>query len=109
MTYRLISDQAAIAADPGDPELELMAAAVGAHDPGALVLPCCAAGGTDAKWFNRLGIACFGFAPERLGNGFDLSRFVHGVDEHVPIDSLAFGARVLDTYLRTAPSSQETP
>jgi acetylornithine deacetylase/succinyl-diaminopimelate desuccinylase-like protein len=103
VTYRLVNDERPIASDPGDPELELIRGAVRAHDPGALVLPCCAGGGTDAKWFSRLGIACYGFAPERMAPGFELGRLVHGVDEHVPIDSLAFGARVLDTYLRADP------
>jgi hypothetical protein len=28
---------------------------------------------------------------------------VHGVDEHVLVDSLAFGVGVLDTYLRSDP------
>jgi acetylornithine deacetylase/succinyl-diaminopimelate desuccinylase-like protein len=103
VSYRLTNDSPAIATVPDDPELALIAAAVHAHDPGALVLPCCAGGGTDAKWFSRLGIACLGFAPEQMASGFEPSRYVHGVDEHVPIDSLAFGARVLDTYLRSAP------
>jgi acetylornithine deacetylase/succinyl-diaminopimelate desuccinylase-like protein len=107
VSYRLTNDSPAIATGPDDPELALIAAAVQAHDPGALVLPCCAGGGTDAKWFSRLGIACFGFAPERMAPGFQLSRYIHGVDEHVPIDSLAFGARVLDTYLRATPSERE--
>lgn len=108
VSYRLTNDEPPIATDPSDPELEVLAAAVTAHDPEALVLPCCAGGGTDAKWFSRLGIACYGFAPERLAPGFELGRYVHGVDEHVPIDSLAFGARVLDTLLRADPSPEET-
>jgi acetylornithine deacetylase/succinyl-diaminopimelate desuccinylase-like protein len=109
VSYRLVNDERPIAADPGDPELELIRDAVRAHDPGALVLPCCAGGGTDAKWFSRLGIACYGFAPERMAPGFELGRLVHGVDEHVPIDSLAFGARVLDTYLRADPDPDPDP
>ena len=112
VSWELLSDQAPIAADPADPELSRMAAAVRACDPHALVLPCVTGGGTDAKWFSRLGIACFGFAPEWTAADFDTGRYVHGVDEHVPVQALAFGARVLDTYLRadpTAPLSEETP
>jgi acetylornithine deacetylase/succinyl-diaminopimelate desuccinylase-like protein len=106
VSYRLLNDERPIAADPRDPELALIGAAVRAHDPEALVLPCCAGGGTDAKWFNRLGIACYGFAPERMTPGFPHGELVHGVDEHVPIESLAFGARVLDSYLRVTPPAQ---
>ena len=105
VSYRLLNDERPIAADPADPELALLAAAVRAHDPGALVLPCVAGGGTDAKWFNRLGIACYGFAPERMAPDFPHGLLVHGVDEHVPIESLAFGARVLDTYVRADPDT----
>ncbi len=105
VSYRLLNDQRPIAADPGDPELALIGASVQVHDPAALVLPCCAGGGTDAKWFSRLGIACYGFAPERMAPGFAHGRLVHGVDEHVPIESLAFGARVLDTYVRAEPDT----
>jgi acetylornithine deacetylase/succinyl-diaminopimelate desuccinylase-like protein len=36
--------------------------------------------------------------------GFEHGRLVHGVDEHVPIKSLAFGARVLDAYVRADPA-----
>ena len=111
VTRAFVSDQPSFSTDPTDPELARIAAAVRAHDPGALVLPCCAGGGTDAKWFHRLGIACFGFLPSAAAPGVDLSHLVHGVDEHVPVDSLAFGARVLDTYLRADPAdpSEESP
>jgi acetylornithine deacetylase/succinyl-diaminopimelate desuccinylase-like protein len=81
-------------------EFAAMAAAVRAHDPDALVLPCCAGGGTDAKAFSTLGISCYGFAPARWPAGFAPWNYVHGVDERVPIESLVFGAAVLDTYLR---------
>jgi acetylornithine deacetylase/succinyl-diaminopimelate desuccinylase-like protein len=82
------------------PEFAAMAAAVRAHDPDALVLPFCAGGGTDAKAFSTLGMACYGFAPARWPAGFAHWNYVHGVDERVPIESLVFGAAVLDTYLR---------
>lgn len=85
------------------PEFASMAAALRAHDPGALVLPYCMSGGTDAKAFSELGAACYGFAPARTPAGFRYDGLVHGVDEHVLISSLHFGVRVLDTYLRTEP------
>lgn len=84
-------------------EFAAMADAIRAHDPAALVLPFCMGGGTDAKAFSAIGIECYGFAPGRLPSGFPTHRYVHGVDEQVPIDSLEFGVRVLDTYLRSAP------
>ena len=90
-------------------EFALMAQAIRAHDADALVLPFCMGGGTDAKAFSRLGIDCYGFAPGRLAPDFPTHLYVHGVDEHVPVDSLHFGVRVLDTYLRSAPADADRP
>ena len=56
-------------------------------------------GGRTLKAFSRLGIRGFGFAPLKLPADFDFSAMFHGVDERVPVDSLKFGARVLDRFL----------
>lgn len=104
VTRSFLNHQASISSDHRDPELELMERALRVHDPGALVLPCCARGGTDAKWWSRLGIACYGFAPELTAPGEGHDSLVHGVDERISVQSLTFGAGVLDTYLRTHPS-----
>jgi acetylornithine deacetylase/succinyl-diaminopimelate desuccinylase-like protein len=76
-----------------------MEAALTSEDPGALPVPYCLSGGTDAKSFARLGMRCFGFAPLKLPPELDFSGMFHGVDERVPVDGLRFGARVLDTFL----------
>ncbi|MFF4648567.1 M20/M25/M40 family metallo-hydrolase [Streptomyces sp. NPDC001380] len=94
---------APVSADHRSPEFAAMARALRAADPEALVLPYCMSGGTDAKAFARLGIACYGFAPGSTPPGFPVWDYVHGVDEHVPLASLSFGAAVLDRYLRTDP------
>jgi acetylornithine deacetylase/succinyl-diaminopimelate desuccinylase-like protein len=70
-----------------------------AEDPEALVAPYLMSGGTDAKYFNRLGIRTYGFAPLRLPEDLDFTALFHGVDERVPTDALEFGARVLDRFL----------
>jgi acetylornithine deacetylase/succinyl-diaminopimelate desuccinylase-like protein len=94
---------AAVSVDHRTPDFAAMTAALRAYDPQALVLPYCMTGGTDAKSFARLGIPGFGFAPGRAPEDFDAWKYVHGVDEHVPVDSLAFGSRVLATYLLSDP------
>jgi acetylornithine deacetylase/succinyl-diaminopimelate desuccinylase-like protein len=76
-----------------------MEAALTSEDPGALPVPYCLSGGTDAKSFARLGMRCFGFAPLKLPPELDFSGMFHGVDERVPVDGLRFGVRVLDTFL----------
>lgn len=82
--------------------VDAMSAALLSEDPGARTVPYSLSGGTDAKSFSTLGIRNFGFAPLRLPAELDFAGMFHGVDERVPVDSLRFGARVLDTFLDLA-------
>ena len=68
----------------------------------SLVAPFLMSGGTDAKSFERLGMRCFGFSPLRLPPDLDFASLFHGIDERVPVESLQFGIRVLDRFLRSA-------
>jgi len=76
-----------------------MSAALLAEDPQAAVVPYCLSAGTDAKWFSRMGIRCFGFSPLQLPPNIDFSGMFHGIDERVPTEALRFGVRVLDHFL----------
>jgi acetylornithine deacetylase/succinyl-diaminopimelate desuccinylase-like protein len=107
VTREFASFAAPVSAGHESAEFAAMAAAITAHDPEAVVLPFCMSGGTDAKAFSSLGIACYGFAPGASPPGFAYWDYVHGVDERVLTDSLAFGVRVLDSYLRTAPAAPD--
>jgi acetylornithine deacetylase/succinyl-diaminopimelate desuccinylase-like protein len=78
-----------------------MGAALREEDPDSRTVPYMLSGGTDAKAFTeKLGIRCFGFAPLQLPPDLDFASLFHGIDERVPVDSLTFGARVLDHFLR---------
>ncbi|CAM01600.1 acetylornithine deacetylase/succinyl-diaminopimelate desuccinylase-like protein [Saccharopolyspora erythraea NRRL 2338] len=79
-----------------------MTAALIAEDPGARTLPYMMSGGTDAKSFSRLGMNCFGFVPLKLPADLDFAALFHGVDERVPVESLRFGTRVLDRFIRNS-------
>lgn len=94
-----ITRQPAVQAPVASPWFTAMASALEAADPGALVVPFCMGGGTDAKAFAQLGMDCFGFAPLWLPEGFDLRLMAHGVDERVPVEGLRFGVNVLDHFL----------
>ncbi len=78
-----------------------MKACIEQIDPEAVVIPRLLGGGTDAKAFGRLGIACYGFTPMtndpdgRTGSG------MHGVDERVPVSSLRGGADMMYRFLST--------
>ena len=80
---------------------DAMSAALRAEDPEAIVAPYCLSAGTDAKWFAKLGIRCFGFSPLRLPPELDFPGMFHGIDERVPLDALQFGVRVIDRLLDT--------
>jgi acetylornithine deacetylase/succinyl-diaminopimelate desuccinylase-like protein len=79
--------------------VEQMKQALLAEDPGASILPYCLSGGTDNKALSTLGITGYGFAPLRLPADLDFAPMFHGIDERVPVDSLEFGARVLQRLL----------
>jgi acetylornithine deacetylase/succinyl-diaminopimelate desuccinylase-like protein len=97
----LVSDIALETSFAGD-LVDAMSAALRAEDPGAVPVPYCLSGGTDAKAFSLLGIRGFGFSPLRLPPDLDFAGMFHGVDERVPLDGLRFGARVLDRFLDLA-------
>jgi len=70
------------------------------HDPDAVVVPMLLTGATDAKHVARLGTVCYGFSPMRLPPGEDFMARVHGHDERLAIETLAFGVRVLFDTVR---------
>jgi acetylornithine deacetylase/succinyl-diaminopimelate desuccinylase-like protein len=73
-------------------------AAIEREDPVATVVPTCLPIGTDGKHFARLGIRNFGFVPLLLPAGYDFASMFHGVDERVPVSSLAAGVRILRSF-----------
>jgi acetylornithine deacetylase/succinyl-diaminopimelate desuccinylase-like protein len=93
--------------DPGprEPDMALfdsLAAILRDLDPGSVPVPLLMAGVTDARFFSRLEIQSYGFLPMRLPPDFDFWATVHGADERVPADAVAFGSeavyRVLESY-----------
>lgn len=84
--------------------VDAMTRALVTEDPDAVVAPYLMSGGTDAKYFTRLGMRTYGFTPLRLPDDLDFTALFHGVDERVPTDALEFGARVFDRFLDDAAS-----
>jgi acetylornithine deacetylase/succinyl-diaminopimelate desuccinylase-like protein len=68
-------------------------------DPGAVAIPMLLPGVTDARFFAHLGIQTYGFTPMKLPAGFDFWSGVHGSDERVPADAVAFGADAIHRAL----------
>ncbi|MEV4598084.1 M20/M25/M40 family metallo-hydrolase [Amycolatopsis sp. NPDC049253] len=101
VTREFVAHQPPVQAPVDSPWFDAMAAALRAEDPDAVVVPYCMGGGTDAKAFSKLGMACYGFAPLSLPEGFPYRAMAHGVDERVPVDGLRFGTRVLKRFLES--------
>jgi acetylornithine deacetylase/succinyl-diaminopimelate desuccinylase-like protein len=90
----LRSRESGIAADPASPLFDAIAATVDALVPGAAVAPFLVSGGTDAR--NIPGIKVYGFFPFLPSNRAALyNSLVHGHNERVGIDDLAFATRFL--------------
>ncbi|HEY6296820.1 MAG TPA: M20/M25/M40 family metallo-hydrolase [Streptosporangiaceae bacterium] len=81
------------------PVMASMARALLAEDPGSVVVPYCMSGATDAKQFARLGMACYGFTPLVLPEGYDYYAMFHGTDERIPLSALQSGVRIMDEFL----------
>jgi acetylornithine deacetylase/succinyl-diaminopimelate desuccinylase-like protein len=99
VTREFIHHDMALETTPDGDLWEAMAASLHAEDPEATVVPYCLSAGTDAKWFSRLGVRCFGFSPLQMPSELDFFGMFHGIDERVPVDGLKFGVRVLDRLL----------
>ncbi|MCW4017244.1 MAG: M20/M25/M40 family metallo-hydrolase [Candidatus Bathyarchaeota archaeon] len=69
------------------------------HDvePGCGVVPLLMPGGTDSRFFRRMGSVCYGFHPLRSETvyGEKATRREHGIDERIAVENLVFGVSVL--------------
>ncbi len=101
VTREFIHHDIALETTPDGHLWNAMEAALNAEDPEATVVPYCLSAGTDAKWFSKIGIRCFGFSPLMLPPELDFAGMFHGIDERVPVSALRFGVRVLDRLLDT--------
>ena len=65
------------------------------NDPYGIPLPSMLTGATDAKHVAKLGTVCYGFSPMKFRQGERFSDMVHGHNERVAIESLAWGVQTL--------------
>lgn len=69
-------------------------------DPDARPFPLLLLGGTDARFFARIGVQTYGFLPLDLPGDFAFLETIHAPDERVPVPALEFGTRILVRLLR---------
>ncbi len=79
------------------PLYETIRGVLGDFELGCGVAPTLMTGGTDSRFFRRLGSVCYGFHPLRSETRFGekAPRREHGIDERISVDNLVFGASVL--------------
>lgn len=75
-----------------------MERAVHRENSHALVVPYLSPGGTDSRYFRRLGIAAYGFMPILISEE-ELQR-MHGIDERLSLANLEQGTRILTQVVR---------
>jgi acetylornithine deacetylase/succinyl-diaminopimelate desuccinylase-like protein len=83
---------------PADtPLFNVIKGVLGDFEPGCGVAPVLMAGGTDSRFFRRMGSVCYGFHPMRSETryGSKPTRREHGVDERISVENLIFGTSVL--------------
>ena len=101
----VLEDGTSLPLHPDMSLFDLLASAARAMDPLAVPIPYLSPAVTDARWFSRLGIQCYGFTPMSLPTDFDFAATVHGANERIPVNALEPGAdallAVLSGYGRT--------
>ncbi|MBS7620929.1 M20/M25/M40 family metallo-hydrolase [Candidatus Bathyarchaeota archaeon] len=74
----------------------LMVETLKEFEPNCTVAPILLTGGTDSRFFRKLGAACYGFQPALSDLPYDeILKMVHGIDERISIKNLVFGTSVL--------------
>jgi len=102
VTWEYAHEEIPLEAPLDAPLVARMTRALLAEDPGSTVVPYCMSGGTDAKQFSRLGMACYGFTPLVLPESYDYYAMFHGTDERIPLSALEAGVRIMDQFLTAA-------
>ncbi|MEM3696929.1 MAG: M20/M25/M40 family metallo-hydrolase [Candidatus Bathyarchaeia archaeon] len=65
-------------------------------EPNCSAVPFLLTGGTDSRFFRKMGSVCYGFEPMRADLSYgEILKMAHGIDERISIENLVFGTSVL--------------
>jgi acetylornithine deacetylase/succinyl-diaminopimelate desuccinylase-like protein len=82
------------------PLYELIVDVIEEFDSQCQVAPTMLTGGTDSRFFRKIGSVCYGFQPMRPDMPYsEIVKTIHGVDERISVDNLVFGTSVLYTIV----------
>jgi len=78
------------------PLYELIANVLREFEPNCGVTPMLMTGGTDSRFFRKMGSVCYGFQPKLPEAQYDkIITREHGIDERISVENLVFGTSVL--------------
>jgi acetylornithine deacetylase/succinyl-diaminopimelate desuccinylase-like protein len=69
-------------------------------DPEGVPVPLLMSGASDGRVFSRLGIQTYGFLPMQLPENFNFVQTIHGADERIPVEAIAFGTNAIYQVLQ---------
>jgi acetylornithine deacetylase/succinyl-diaminopimelate desuccinylase-like protein len=69
-------------------------------DPEGVPIPMLLSGTSDARVFSQLGIQTYGFLPMQLPEDFNFAQMIHGADERIPVEAIAFGTSAIYRVLQ---------
>ncbi len=97
LSFEIIQAQEPSESPVATPLYDVIRGVLEDFEPGCGVAPTLMTGGTDSRFFRRMGAVCYGFHPLRSETRFGekATRREHGIDERISIDNLVFGASVL--------------
>jgi acetylornithine deacetylase/succinyl-diaminopimelate desuccinylase-like protein len=65
-------------------------------EPKCVVAPILLTGGTDSRFFRKMGSPSYGFQPVRCDMPYgEMQKTIHGIDERISTANLVFGTSVL--------------
>jgi len=80
----------------GTPLYEHVTNVLKEFEPKCSVAPILLTGGTDSRFFRKIGSVCYGFQPMRADMPYgEILKTIHGIDERISIENLVFGTSVL--------------
>ena len=80
----------------GTPLFDVITSVLKDFEPNCGITPMLMTGGTDSRFFRRVGSVCYGFHPRRSDVPYgEMNKMVHGVNERISIENLVFGTSVL--------------
>jgi acetylornithine deacetylase/succinyl-diaminopimelate desuccinylase-like protein len=78
------------------PLYDLIANVLREFEPNCGVTPMLMTGGTDSRFFRKMGSVCYGFQPKLPEAQYDkIITREHGIDERISVENLVFGTSVL--------------